>query len=203
MDKFISIIMKIILKVLCGAMLWTSGLLFCLTSTSCVHLHHDKFGREFNEVRMKLGLPIIQRGWRRDASMFYPAPTHYTLWFTDSRPKDITLPYHAYKAIYYTGDTLIAERDTYLNANFKWFNTAEQSDSLQDSLRRTFACYHALEIIYVYKSLNCGGQDFSKYPLGFNYSIFGVKDGFADEQTLSKRQAEGILRGWNLKRLNY
>ena len=50
MDKLKSNIMKIILKVLCGAMLWASVLLFSLTTTSCVHLHHDKFGREFNEI---------------------------------------------------------------------------------------------------------------------------------------------------------
>jgi len=170
---------------------------------SCIHIHHDKFGKEYNELRMQLGIPIIKDGWQRDVSIYYPAPDHYTSWFTDSRPKDITLPYHAYKTIYYNHDTLVAERDTYLNMDFKWFRNGKPQNDLSDTLHKRLAKYHALDITYVYRRVYNREQNFSNHSLGFNYSIMGEKDGFADVQNLNKEQAEEVLRGWNLQRLNY
>jgi hypothetical protein len=170
---------------------------------SCIHIHHDKFGKECNPERIRLGLPIIEKGWRRDASFYFPAPINTTLWFTDCRTKDITLPYYAYKRIFYTGDTLVAERDTYLNMNFKWFENGKETQNSNDTLQQKFKTYHALEIYYVYKQLDTHGADFTDYALGFHFDIMGKKNEYFDIQTLTQQEAEAILKGWNLKRTNY
>jgi hypothetical protein len=181
---------------------FTTMMVVILLLSSCIHVHHDKFGKENNEERKKIGLPVIKDSWRRDASFLYPAPENTTLWFTDSRPKDMTDPYHAYKRLYYTGDTLVAERDTYLNPNLKWFKSFQINNSV-DTLERTFKNYHALDITYVYKPLRTKEKDFSAFKTGFIYEIQGIKDSFSDVQTLTVKQADEILKGWNLKRLNY
>lgn len=171
--------------------------------SGCIHLHNDKFGKENNEERRKLGIPIIKNDWRRDVNVYYQAPENRTLWFTNSRPKDNTLPYHAYKAIYYIDDTLVAERDTYLNTDRKWFIDGKPEVNSNDTLYKTFAQYHALMVYYIYRQKDSKEKDFSKYPIGFSYEIMGVKNGFSDIQTIDSLTTEEILKGWNLKRLNY
>jgi hypothetical protein len=171
--------------------------------TGCIHFHHDKFGKEYNEERQKLGVPIIKNGWRRDVSIYFPAPENRTLWFTNSGPKENKFPYHAYKAIYYINDTLVAERDTYLNTDHKWFKDGKPDVNSNDTLYKTFAQYHALMVYFVYRQTDSKEKDFSNYSLGFNYEIMGVKNGFSDIQTIDSLTTEEILKGWNLKRLNY
>jgi hypothetical protein len=190
---------------------------FCVTTlcvaifllSSCKRPQNDKFGKENNEERIKLGLPIVKDGWTLkqgsmyDGAIFYAGPKGHATWFTDSRTGDNTLPYHAYKTIHYIGDTLVAECDTYLNMNYKWFNNGKEMYDSTDTLKKTFEKYHALTIIYVYKQLYTEDKDFSTYDLGFNYTIQGEKDGFSDIQILNSQQSEEILKRWNLKRLNY
>jgi len=179
------------------------GFVIIILFSGCIHMHHDKFGKENNEERKKLGLPIIKNNWRRDVSIYFPAPENRTLWFTNIKPNDNKLPFHSYKAIYYIADTLVAECDTYLNTNFKWFKDGKQTNNSNDSLYKQFQKYHALTIYYVYRQKYTKEKDFSKFPKGFSYEIMGVKNGFSDIQTLDSLTSEKILKGWNLKRLNY
>lgn len=176
-------------------------MLFALSS--CVHFHNNKFGKEKNEERVRLSLPVIKDTWKLDASIYYPAPKNHSLWFTQSRTEDKSLPYHAYKTIYYAGDTLVAEKDTYLNMNYKWFENGKEVNGGNGALQKKFAKYHALNIVYVYKSVNAVEKNFSSYAQGFTYEIQGEKDGLSDVQNINSKEAEEILQGWNLKRLNY
>ena len=167
-----------------------------LLFASCMNVHNDKFGASLNKNRKELGIPVINDGWERDAVFYFPAPENRTLWFTDERPSDLSLPYHSYKTIYYKGDTLIAETDTYLNMNNKWFGLND------DTLKNTFSKYHAIMVTYVYLRVNAVEKNFADYTLGFTYEIQGEKNGYSDIQKLNLQQAEAILAGWNLKRLN-
>lgn len=177
-------------------------LAFLPVLTSCIHTHQDKYGTELNDQRKILGLPVIEANWRRDASIFYPAPEGYTLWFTACNPKDPSIPYHAYKAIWYTSEHLVAECDTYLNMEHNW-RDAEDTDSCNcDSLEKTFAKYHALRVTYVYLPMRSDDKDFSSFLPGFHYEIQGEKDGYSDVQTLDQLKAGQILKCWGLSRLN-
>ena len=95
---------------------------FMLTMAYCVEPQNDKFGKTYNKERIKIGLPIIKDSWTLkqgamyDGAFFYSGPKDNATWFTNTRTKDKTLPYYAYKTIYFMGDTLVAESDTYLNA---------------------------------------------------------------------------------------
>lgn len=171
---------------------------------SCIHKHNDKFGVDYNGVRMKLGLPIIKKGWQLDGTPFYHAPESYSLWFTDSRPEDKTHPYHAYKTIYYDKNDIVAEKDTYLNMDRKYYNgNPENSIILNDSIKKFISKCHALNIIYVYRCVKLNGDDFSKYSPGFNCEIIGEKGGYSHIEKLFLSEAEEILKYWDIKRLNY
>lgn len=170
---------------------------------SCYHVHKNKFGIEYNLMRMKLKLPVIEDAWTRKDGFASRAPQHYTIWFTNLTPTDEPLPYYAYKTIYYTNDTLVAESDTYLNMHLKWFDNGAQLNNQLQTLKNLYDNYHCLNVVYVYKQVKLNDKDFTSYKKGFNYEIQGKKNGFSDFQILDSLQAEGILSGWNLKRLNY
>ena len=72
-----------------------------------------------------------------------------------------------------------------------------------DTLEKPFDEYNALRIIYVYEQLRLQVKDFSRYSLGFNYEISGEEDGYAIQKHLDQKQAEDVLKSWNLNRLNY
>lgn len=178
--------------------------------SSCILVRNDKFGKENNKERIKLGLPIIKDNWTLkqgsmyDGAFFYPGPKDNALWFTNSRTKDKTLPYYAYKTIYFTGDTLVAECDTYLNPYSRLNKkSTTPKNSNADTLDPPLDKYNALSIIYVYKQLHLDVKDLSTYSLGFNYVINGVKEGFAIRKILNSQQAEAILESWHVERLNY
>lgn len=170
---------------------------------SCYHVHQNEFGPEYNEVRVKLKLPVIEDTWTRKDEWASKAPQHYTTWYTNLKPTDETLPYHAYKTIYFSKDILVAEADTYLNMHLKWFDHGAQLENQPHTLKNLYANYHCLRVVYVYEQMKLNDKDFTSYKKGFNYEIQGEKNGYSDIQILDSLQTEVILSGWNLKRLNY
>lgn len=177
--------------------------------SSCIRLHHNKFGKEYNDTRIKIKLPIIKNEWTLkeiialDGKKLQIGAKNQATWFTNDKKERNSIPFHAYKTIDYIGDTILAECDTYLNMDFMWFKDSAQINDSTDILYNTFKKYHALNIIYIYNPLYIKDKDISPYALGFNYTIQGEKDGFSDIQILNSKQAEEILKRWNLKRLNY
>ncbi len=187
----------------------TALFIFIFTMTYCVEPQNNKFGKEYNKERKKIGLPIIKDSWTfkqgamYDGAFFYSGPKDNAIWYTNRRTKDKTLPYYAYKTICFNGDTLVAEIDTYLNPSQQSSKPDTSSLEHTDTFEAPLETYKALNIIYVYEQLHLPVKDFSRYSLGFNYEISGQQGGYAVQKKLDRKQAEGVLKSWNLKRLNY
>ncbi|MEI6122942.1 MAG: hypothetical protein WCQ95_04870 [Bacteroidota bacterium] len=176
-----------------------------LTFSSCIfHSDNNKFGRDFNDARIRLGLPIIKKGWQRHTTPFYGPPRNSTLWFTDSRPKDLKQAYYAYKTIYYDENGPVAEADRYLNMEFNWFEPKLKSHGvISDSMLTLLKKCHALDIIYVLRCVNLDGEDFSRYTPGWNCRVMGQLNGYAYQETISMPMAQEMLKHWHVRRLNY
>jgi hypothetical protein len=174
--------------------------------SSCEFKEQDKFGKDYNNIRKTLGLPIIPPDWHLGSYFKCPAPKDRTIWSADPKYDPDHKPYYYKKSVYYNGDTLKAECNTYLYEGYrKWYkNGREVTDEPvtdNDTIRKRFGLYLRLDIFYIFKPARTCERDFTGFERGFYCEICCDTNCMAHPITL--QQADEILEGWNLKRMNY
>ncbi len=152
---------------------------------ACGLLKHSeaKYGREYNEKRKEVGLPIIGDDWEISSIL-----DGESVWVNPDRVElyNKRVPVHWSKYINYQTGTLISETDTYYGRNDYYI---EQEGTYREKLTIS---YHYQTDPFVYGS-----------QLGWNVRLYNKETYAIGDKEISIEEAEKILAEWGIERLSY
>ena len=166
--------------------------------SSCTNIisdHYRYFGPEFNDERIKIGLPIIQPCFSIKSDFTGPnlkSPEQYSVWFTCS--EFINEAYYATKNVHFKNkDTILAEEDLYFNKD-----RHTVLSTVNDKIKITpMVIKDKILIRYVYSNIGY----FKTYKKGFTCLLY--IDNKYPPAEIDLDSAELVIKSWGLNRLNY
>jgi hypothetical protein len=136
-----------------------------------------RWGKEFNNERKKLGIPIIPDNW-------WPNPgDNFTTWENPETGEKYKahIPVHSFKSVHYEGDVLLWESDMYEGA----------SDYMTvDGPRR-----EGLVIDYVYREYT-NPDTFELVKPGWYITYTNLR---GEDVSLSLEEAKALLEKWKVR----
>ena len=99
-------------------------ILICAIIILCGCIQHkEKYGVEFNEIRMQIGLPPLPENWKTREVFGVLNPT-----WRWTNPQDDSIPYYFKKSVSYNKDTILEETNNFMfsgtsllkNENHSW-----------------------------------------------------------------------------------
>ena len=141
-----------------------------------------KYGKEYNEERKKVGLPIIPDNWELSSVL-----TGESVWANPERveKKNKNIPVHWRKRLNYRTGTLISETDTY-------YGKEDFPD--QDGTSR--------EHLYITYNYQVDDYDYKKRA-DWSASLYNRETVASGDFDISLEEAEKILKDWGIERLSY
>src|SRR5262245_13510714 len=139
-----------------------------------------KYGKEYNEQRKQVGLPLIPDNWKLD-SVLQGSST----WGNPERVEKMNnhIPVHWSKGLDYRTGTLISETDTYYGND----DYTHVDGTFRESLGITY--YYQID-------------DYSSEKrVGWSATI--VNEASEGVKKISLEEAEKILKDWKIERLDY
>lgn len=158
------------------------SLIITLIACNFLKLPEAKYGREQNQQRMEVGVPLIEDDWELSK-----VHSREATWVTlgHEQKYDNNIPVHWSKYLNYRDGSLISETDTYYGENDYYLDWEEVYR--REKLTITYA-YQKDE--YVYKG-----------NLGWNIRLYNQENPTGKE--ISLQDAEQILTDWGIERLSY
>jgi hypothetical protein len=148
--------------------------------------YEAKYGLEYNEQRKKIGLPLLEAGWK--LSTVLEDHTSYTN-PDDDIYREKKQAFHWSKSIYYKKGELTKEYDTYIGPGT--YTTIEDG-TFDEEIR----------ISYYYKVDSVSGG----YKKGWVCTLLDQSTAGSinfEKRNITLKEAEKILKRWGIERLNY
>ncbi len=156
-------------------------MIFSISTISCTTIE-PKYGVNYNEKRVKIGLPKLNKDWKISRIQ-----NDYEIWVNPNFNNKVNSGIYWKKSIDYSGSDLLFECGEYAGSSN--YNTIDG----------TFR--ESLIIYYYYRESHFNGHHFKGWEC-ILYNQASIDKGKLGEK-VSLEKADSILISWGISRLNY